>query len=189
MHVVSSTLPARGRSGTEPAYAGVSARFLVPLGRALFALVFLASAPFLFTPAAVAAAARSDVPWPQVLVPLAGVVVAVGGASVLLGWRARLGAWLLVFFLVPVTLVMHRFWSLADPAAATLARSMFLKNVALIGGALLLAWNGAGPWSIDERRSRRAPEPPRPPAPPRPHRRARRGVRRRAQTAPPARSR
>jgi uncharacterized membrane protein YphA (DoxX/SURF4 family) len=47
---------------------------------------------------------------PDLLVPLSGGMALVGGLSVLLGYRTRFGALLLVIFLVPMTVVMHNFW-------------------------------------------------------------------------------
>ena len=50
----------------------------------------------------------------------------------------------MIAFLVPVTLMMHGFWRLHDPQAVHIQQAMFLKNVALMGGALLLAQVGPG---------------------------------------------
>jgi putative oxidoreductase len=41
-----------------------------------------------------------------------------GGLSILLGYRAKLGAWLIVLFLIPVTLMLHKFWTVQDPMMA-----------------------------------------------------------------------
>jgi putative oxidoreductase len=125
-------------------------RALVPLGRALYALIFITSVLEHFSRAGIAAAAAHGFPLATIAVPLAGILAFVGGVSVLLGYRARLGAFLLVMFLVPVTLVMHNFWAVADPQVATLQRIQFMKNLGLIGGALLLIYYGAGPVSMDD---------------------------------------
>jgi putative oxidoreductase len=128
-----------------------TARILAPLGRLCFALIFLMAAPSHFSSGAVAMAAAHGVPLASVAVPVSGILALVGGLSVLLGLRTRIGAWLLVVFLVPVTLMMHAFWTVSDPAAHQLQMVMFLKNLGLLGGALLLAYFGAGPVSFDER--------------------------------------
>jgi putative oxidoreductase len=152
-----ATFPA----GVEPAkHAGRShtnevARLLVPLGRLLFALIFLASAPGLFAPKMIGMTASQGVPLASVLVPVAGALALFGGLSVLLGYRARVGAWLLIAFLVPVTFFMHDFWNVTDPGMHLVQQIMFMKNLALLGGALLIAYFGAGPVSIDERRAER----------------------------------
>ena len=124
------------------------------LGRALFAAIFLAASPRHFTAEAAAHAADLGVPLARLAVPLSGILAAVGGLSVLTGFHARTGAWLLVAFLVPVTFMMHGFWRLDDPAAIHTQQAMFVKNVALIGCALLIAYFGAGPWSLDARMGR-----------------------------------
>lgn len=68
-----------------------------------------------------------------------------GALSVLLGYKARWGAILLIIFLVPTTLIFHAFWS--DPKQTT----QFLKNLALIGGLLMVYYVGSGPVSLDAR--------------------------------------
>jgi putative oxidoreductase len=139
-----------------PVTAARTAERIVPLmGRVLFALVFILAAPGHFSGAAIDYAAAEGVPMAGVLVPLSGCVALVGGMSVLLGYKAKLGAALLIaFFLVPVTLVMHAFWSVTDPQMHQVQLAMFMKNVAIIGGALLLAYFGAGPLSLDARFAR-----------------------------------
>ena len=59
---------------------------------------------------------------------------------------------MLVAFLVPVTLSMHAFWAAKDPMMAQMQFAMFMKNLGLLGGALLVAHLGAGPYSLDARR-------------------------------------
>ena len=126
-------------------------RYLVPVGRAAFAGAFVAFAPADFTPAGVAWATQQGVPLPQVLVPLAGVISLAGGLSVVLGYRARLGAWLLMLFLVPVTGMMHNFWAVKDPMMQQMQAGFFVANLSRMGGALLIAHFGAGPFSFDAR--------------------------------------
>lgn len=126
-------------------------RFLVPAGRLLFSLIFLVSAPMHFSSNAGAYAASQGVPMPHIAVPLAGIIALVGGISVLLGYKARAGAWLIVIFLVPVTLMMHKFWAATDPRMMQMQFAMFMKNLSMLGTALLIAYYGAGPVSIDAR--------------------------------------
>lgn len=123
-------------------------------GRILFSYLFIVASFGHFTPAYVAFAAHRGVPFPQLFVPIAGILALFGGLSVLLGFRARVGAWLLVLFLVPVTLMMHNFWADTDPAMAMANRINFMKNLSMLGGALLIAYFGAGPLSLDRRRNR-----------------------------------
>jgi putative oxidoreductase len=129
-------------------------RSLVPIARLLFVALFLMSAPNHFKAPTIAYAAQQGVPFAKLLVPLSGVLAIAGGLSVLLGWHARAGAWLLVAFLVPVTLMMHAFWNVPDPMMRQFQMAFFMKNLAMLGGALLIAYWGAGPVSLDERAQR-----------------------------------
>ena len=128
--------------------------FIVLLGRVLFSAIFLAAAPRHFTGEAVAHAAELGVPLARLAVPVSGVMAIVGGLSVLLGLYTRAGAWLLIGFLLPVTFMMHAFWRLDDPVAVHTQQAMFMKNLAMLGAALLIAWFGGGPLSLDARLGR-----------------------------------
>ena len=127
-------------------------KFLFPLGRVLFSLIFITAAPRHFTHEGIQHAADLGVPVAGVLVPLSGVLAFAGGLSVAIGYKARYGAWALIGFLIPVTLWMHAYWKLSDPAAVHIQNAMFAKNLSMLGAALLLSQFGAGPVSIDERR-------------------------------------
>ena len=124
-------------------------RAIVPVGRALFALIFITSVFGHFSRATIEQASAHGVPFATVLVPAAGMLALVGGVLVVLGYRARFGAFLVLLFLVPVTLVMHKFWGIVDPQVAQLQRVMFMKNAAIAGGALLIMYWGSGPYSLD----------------------------------------
>jgi putative oxidoreductase len=125
-------------------------RNFVPLvGRVLFTLLFLTSVPMHFDARGVAYAAAHGVPLPNVLVPLSGVLLLAGGASVALGFHARIGALLLALFLVPTTFYMHAFWSVPGEAEARVHYAQFMKNVSLFGATLMIAYFGSGPASVD----------------------------------------
>lgn len=124
-------------------------KYAVLAGRQLFSIIFIIASAGHFTPQTIAYAASHHVPLPHLLVPLSGVIALVGGLSVLLGFQTRVGAWLLVIFLVPVTVMMHNFWAVPDPAASQIERAMFMKNLTMLGGALLISYFGAGPLSLD----------------------------------------
>ena len=128
--------------------------YLVPVARLLFSLIFFWFAPGNFSEAAVNRGTQQGVPLASMIVPLSGVIALAGAASVTLGYRARNGAWLLVVFLVPVTLTMHRFW-LAPEAAYQAQLGNFLRNLALLGGALLVCHFGSGPFSLDAQPKKR----------------------------------
>jgi putative oxidoreductase len=124
-------------------------RAIVPVGRVLFALIFVASIVGHFSSAEIAQASAHGVPFATLLVPLAGLIALAGGVSIMLGYHAKVGALLLLVFLVPVTLVMHKFWGLPDPQMAMLQKISFLKNVSLAGTCLLIMYHGSGPYSLD----------------------------------------
>lgn len=125
---------------------------IVLLGRLFFALIFLMAGPNHFAGQTIAYAASQGVPLASVTVPFSGVLAIVGGLSILLGYRARIGAWLIVLFLLGVTPMMHKFWGVSDPMMRQMQMIMFMKNVAMMGGALLITQFGSGPLSLDSRR-------------------------------------
>jgi putative oxidoreductase len=122
------------------------------LGRVLFALIFLMSGPRHFMSQTIAYAASQGVPMASIAVPFSGLLAFVGGLLILLGYRARIGAWLIALFLVGVTPMMHNFWAVSDPMARQMQMIMFMKNVAMLGGALMISQFGSGPWSLDRRK-------------------------------------
>jgi putative oxidoreductase len=124
-------------------------RALVPIGRVMFALIFVSSIVGHFSSAQISEAAAHGVPLATIVVPLAGIIALVGGVSVMLGYRARFGALLLLVFLVPVTLVMHKFWGLPDPQMAMMQKVNFMKNLSLAGTCVLIMYFGSGPYSLD----------------------------------------
>src|SRR5690349_20869553 len=95
--------------------ASMAAGLVVLVGRFLFAAIFLMSGLAHFSSQSIGYASKVGVPMAEFLVPASGLMAALGGLSILLGYRARLGAWLLVLFLIPVTLTMHNFWAMKDP--------------------------------------------------------------------------
>lgn len=124
---------------------------VVLLGRFLFAAIFVLSGPMHFSSQEIAYAAAQGVPLASIVVPLSGLLALAGGLSILLGYRAKLGAWLIALFLVPVTLSLHKFWAVTDPMMHQMQLAMFMKNVSMLGGALLISQLGPGPWSLDAR--------------------------------------
>ena len=125
-------------------------KYITLLGRVLYSSIFVMSAPGHFKAGEIAYAAGSGVPMAKILVPLSGAIALLGGLSVLLGYKAKCGAWLLVVFLVPVTLMMHKFWGIPDPMAAQMQMAHFMKNVSMAGAALLITQFGSGPASLSD---------------------------------------
>lgn len=89
------------------------------------------------------------VPYPAFMIPFSGLISLIGGLSILIGYKARMGAWLVIFFLIPVTLMMHNFWEMEDSQEVMIEQILFLNNVSMLGGAFLIAYFGSGPLSID----------------------------------------
>jgi putative oxidoreductase len=151
---LSQDFQAASMSGSKAGTAeSVLSRVAVLAGRALFAAIFLMSAPMHFSGQSIAFATSVGVPFASLLVPFSGVLALLGGLSILLGYRARIGAWLIVLFLIPVTFMMHKFWGIADPAAAQMQMVMFMKNISMLGAALMITHLGAGPLSLDARQA------------------------------------
>ncbi|WP_149828317.1 DoxX family membrane protein [Streptomyces tailanensis] len=113
---------------------------LVLIGRILFAVLFLGSALGHLTKTKVMAgyAASRGVPAAVPATAGGGVLLLVGGLSVLLGAWADLGALLLVVFLVPTALLMHAFWKESDAQARQMEMIQFQKDMALAGAALMM---------------------------------------------------
>src|SRR5437879_9351053 len=82
-------------------------------------------------------AAQAGVPAPGLLVPVSGVIATLGGLSVTLGYKAKLGAWLLVLFLVPVTLTMHHFCAVSDPTMHDSQMVLCMKHASMLWPELL----------------------------------------------------
>jgi putative oxidoreductase len=112
------------------------------LGRILFGLLFVSSGFMAHLGEGGRAGreyARSlGAPSPDVLVPLSGITIIVGGLLVALGIWADLGALLIIGFLVGITPIMHAFWKIDDPQMRAIQSAMFFKNTALLGAALII---------------------------------------------------
>jgi len=122
---------------------------VVLAGRLLYAAIFIVASLGHFSKQEIGYAAQQGVPMAEWLVPVSGLIALAGGLSILVGYRARIGAWLLVLFLVPVTIMMHNFWAVKDPMTAQMQLAMFMKNLSILGGALIISYFGPGPLSLD----------------------------------------
>ena len=122
------------------------------LGRILLALLFVVSGIGKITGYAGTAAvmASKGLPLVDILLPLTIAVELGGGLLLALGWKARWAAAALFLFLIPTTLIFHQFWGI-DPKLVQMQKIHFLKNVAIMGGMLMVLAIGAGAWSVDRR--------------------------------------
>lgn len=115
-------------------------------GRILFTLIFFMSGVTHFTDiAGYTALMHESIPFREFWVLISGVVELAGAGLILFDRHAKLGGWLLVLFLIPVTIVVHGYEMIyAEEARMRAAQlSFFLKGLAMIGCALLITQLGA----------------------------------------------
>ncbi|MEP6997842.1 MAG: DoxX family protein [Betaproteobacteria bacterium] len=124
---------------------------LALLGRALLAAIFVYSGFGKITAFqdSVGYVAAAGLPMPQVMILLAIVVEFVGGLALLIGFRARWAALAFVIFLIVITPIFHNFWS-APSAEVMSQQGNFIKNIAIIGGMLMMMAFGPGRYSVDK---------------------------------------
>jgi putative oxidoreductase len=88
-------------------------------------------------------------PAPEAMVVLAIIIQLVGGVLLIVGWKTRWAAWLLVAYVAIATIMAHRYWEY-DAAQYVPQMTNFFKNLAIIGGLLMVATFGPGRTSIDK---------------------------------------
>jgi putative oxidoreductase len=126
---------------------------LTLIGRLLLALLFLPAgvskiAGFAGT---VGYIGSKGLPMPALGAVIA-IIVEVGGSLALIsGFGTRMAALVLAVFTLVATFFFHNFWGVPVDQAM-MQQLMFYKNIAVVGGLLLLAAHGAGAWSLDARR-------------------------------------
>ncbi|HXD93927.1 MAG TPA: DoxX family protein [Bacteroidia bacterium] len=128
-------------------------KYLVLAGRIFFSLLFLMTLMGHFKQQTIDYVSSQGVPAASYLVPLSGIIASVGALSIILGYKAKAGAWLLIIFLFPVTFYMHAFWKETDSMKMQMQMANFMKNLSLIGAALLISYFGSGPLSIDKEKT------------------------------------
>ncbi|MFQ5409482.1 MAG: DoxX family protein [Anaerolineales bacterium] len=90
-------------------------------------------------------AGMKGVPAPKLAVIGSGLLLLLGGLSILTGFQPVIGAILIVVFLVPVAFMMHNFWAVEDEQAKMAEMTNFMKNLALAASALMFLLIPA-PW-------------------------------------------
>ncbi len=128
-------------------------KYLVLTGRIFFSLIFLMTVMGHFNRETIEYAIAKGVPAASILVPLSAIIAFTGGLSIAIGFKTKMGAWLIVIFLIPVTFCMHAFWKETELMQMHMQMSNFMKNIALLGATFLISYFGAGPLSIDEKRN------------------------------------
>ncbi|HVO41643.1 MAG TPA: DoxX family protein [Aggregatilineales bacterium] len=130
--------------------ASAVTKFSELIGRILLAAIFLLSGVGKIGAYSATAGFMASVGVPGELLPLVIATEVLGAAAIILGWHTRIAAFLLAGFTLLAAAIFHN--NFADQ----IQMIMFLKNVAIAGGLLLLVANGAGPLSLDHRRSKRS---------------------------------
>ena len=117
-------------------------------GRILIAMIFLLSGidKFVHYSGTLGYMKGAHLPFPEVLLVVSGAVEILCALAIIAGWNTRAAAWVMVAWMIPVTLIFH------NPAAGQDAMIHFMKNVAITGGLLALAAFGPGAWSIGRSR-------------------------------------
>jgi len=123
------------------------------IGRILLTLIFFMSGLHKITDWESSAGymASKGMPAVSFFLGMAIILEIGGGLSVLLGYKARLGALALIIFVIPATFLFHNFWAM--PAEQQqIQMILFMKNLAMIGGLLFVVAFGAGQISLDNRK-------------------------------------
>ena len=124
------------------------------LGRIMLSLIFLMSAVGNKIPQfnQVAEYMSSEgVPAAKLMLAGAIAFLLLGSLSIILGFKARIGATLLLIFLLLATYFFHDFWTYEDAQAKQQQMIQFMKNMALMGAMLMILANGAGVCSLDKK--------------------------------------
>jgi putative oxidoreductase len=117
-----------------------------PLGRVLLALMFVLAGVSKISGYSGMQGFMESMGVPGALLPLVIAVELLGGLALILGWHSRLAAFLLAGFTILATVIFH-----ADLGDQT-QYLMFMKNLSVTGGLLMIVSHGAGPFSLDNRR-------------------------------------
>lgn len=90
-------------------------------------------------------------PMPELGAVIAIVVEVLGGLALIAGFGTRIAALVLAVFTLAATVVFHNYWGV-PVEMQRVQELMFFKNIAVVGGLLVLAAYGAGGWSLDAKR-------------------------------------
>ena len=118
-----------------------------PLGRLLVALIFVITGLNKIGNYSGTQGYIESMGVPGMLLPLVIALEVLGGLAIILGWQARVVAFLLAGFCVVSAVLFHG--NIGDQAQFI----QFLKNLGLAGGFLFIVAHGAGAWSLDGRKS------------------------------------
>ena len=128
--------------------------FPVLIARILLALMFLLAgiSKFAGLEGTAGYIASKGLPLPQLLAFGTAALEVVGAVMLIIGWQARWAALALAAFTLLATMLFHNFWAL--PAEQQMVQQlMFMKNISVVGGLLVVFSLGAGTLSLDQRRA------------------------------------
>ena len=121
-------------------------------GRILLALMFIPAGFGKLTHISGTAGyiASGGLPFPSVLAVLAGALELFGGLALVIGFKVRWVGLAMAFFTLAASIAFHPFWSVPE-AQQMVTKLLFMKNISVIGGMLLISALGAGAFSVDAR--------------------------------------
>ena len=127
-------------------------KYIPLIGRILFSTIFISSGfSNIFKLNEISQyTASMGVPLPTVATLVAAIMILLAGLSILLGYKVKIGEILLIVFLIPATIIFHAFWGIEDSMQSQMQMIMFMKNIAIIGGALTFYYFGSGPMSLEK---------------------------------------
>ncbi|MCX6995331.1 MAG: DoxX family protein [Chlamydiae bacterium] len=124
--------------------------WLALLGRVIIGALFLISGlmKIKYWASMVQVVASIELPYPALLLGLGTAIEILGGISIILGYRTRIGALMLIVFLAAATYLFHNFWAV-EAVHTDAVREEFVRNIVYLAGLFLLAAFGPGSYSID----------------------------------------
>jgi putative oxidoreductase len=89
-------------------------------------------------------------PMIPLLLAVAMTIEVCGSVSLITGYQARIAAFVMFWYMTAVTVIFHNYWATSDMLAA-MQETHFRKNLAIMGGLLMLAYSGPGKWALGKR--------------------------------------
>jgi putative oxidoreductase len=124
---------------------------VIPLaGRLMITYIFATSgiAKVFSWPDNVLYMSTRHLPMIPVLLAIATVVELAGSVCLITGYQVRIAAFVMFLYTTAVTLLFHNYWAAASAAMAGIQETHFRKNLAIMGGLLMLAYSGPGKWAL-----------------------------------------
>jgi putative oxidoreductase len=128
--------------------------FVPLLGRLLITYIFITSGTgkVFSWDANVQYMSTRHLPEIPVLLAIATLIEVGGSVCLITGYQARVAAIVMFMYMIGLTLIFHNYWA-ASGNLAGIQETHFRKNLAIMGGLLMLAYAGPGPWSLGQTES------------------------------------